>query len=454
MISLIDDFIQNSKLDFKNEEFRFSENEKREVFSLLKEKISSVIQNKINNIINITGLRGTGKTHLTLQTAEFFCKKYNGTAYYFDCENLILLDIEPSDIIKKLSNLYKNKSVLVIFDDIQEYEDSFFKKLTEFSNNFVVLTSGIFNNNSSVKKENKIGLTPLSFSEYLLLKYGIKYKDDSLKYEIKEILFKSTDSMKVFDYFLRNKERVSYKIKQISSETGLSIYENINNYMNFYTLPYFLTGKPQKIYGKAAELTDRILYKDIPKICTEQDCFPGMYKKLLFKLAASDETNLESLSSSVCVKQDKIINMINNLSSAGMINILKPYKKNEENQKKFKILFSSPTIRAGFVKLLYGSTEKIIGNLVEDIAVIYLKKHFENEMNISFIAKQGVKADFCLEDEGIPIIIEVGSKKTSGKQIRHSEIKYKYGIVISMKSSDIYIEGKIIYVPMSWFLLT
>jgi hypothetical protein len=61
--------------------------------------------------------------------------------------------------------------------------------------------------------------------------------------------------------------------------------------------------------------------------------------------------------------------------------------------------------------------------------------------------------DFVIETRDKPILLEIGTSKTTTRQINQSNIDYRYGLLVSDGITSPNLKGDCIQLPFSWFLL-
>ena len=115
----------------------------------------------------------------------------------------------------------------------------------------------------------------------------------------------------------------------------------------------------------------------------------------------------------------------------------------------------SPSLRRALFTRIYGNKlkENLKAKLYEDILAMYLKRNLaEGVTSFGFGKKKN--PDFIIETMDSPVLMEIGINKTSTTQIK-SFSKYRYGIIINSKIDELKYDdtNKIIFIPLSWFLL-
>ena len=225
------------------------------------------------------------------------------------------------------------------------------------------------------------------------------------------------------------------------------------HYIKFHNITRFtkITNN-DVILSELGQLFRRVILEDIPKITRRNYSYKNS-EKLLLRLAASDELNLQALSQALGISAEEINETLDILEKAELLNILLPYggydAKINKNKKAF---FMSPSIR---LALLAQITEKegYISKLYEDIVVMYLRRFFTNAI-LSFASRKNSKnPDFIIETLPEQLVLEVGTNKKSIKQLTVSNIKKRYGILVNAEAETPSYEKDVLIVPLKWFLL-
>ena len=210
-----------------------------------------------------------------------------------------------------------------------------------------------------------------------------------------------------------------------------------------------------QVNGQIRDLVRRVVYEDIPKL-SDENTNPKYAEKILNRLAASDEINIQSLSQSIGISKNEINRNLDILVKAELLSVLYPYggidSKINKTQKYF---FMSPSIRkAILMPLVKTDNDGIYAKMLEDTVVLYLKRIFRDSDIISFSSVKGQRnPDLIIETLPNPILLEIGINKNTTKQISKSRIKYKYGIVINSKIDKIELHNDIVIIPLKYFLL-
>ncbi len=438
----------------------------REVFSEITEVVDTYFQTG-NGVraLGYAGLRGTGKTTLLWQSADYIYKNYTKNIYFFNFSDLLRYSISIWDIkdafqkyvVKEHLWGYKEKIVL-IFDEVHE-SPMWAKALKSLYDEFriaFILVSG----SSALLLQSTADLVtrmiiqhvlPLNFREYIDLTHQNIDNITELKQNLEHVILRSENADVLYNDLLKIKPDLDNYLKKIDN-----IENRIYDYIVYHNIIRFLLITSHTLIDRhAVDLVKRVIYEDIPKL-NEGNSNPLYSEKILRRLAASDEINIQSLSQSIGISQEKINENLNILEKAELLNVLYPYggidSKIDKAQKYF---FMSPTIRKAILTpLMKSDTKNIYAKMIEDTVVLYLKRIFGDDSFLTFSSAKGQKnPDLIIETLDKPILLEIGINKNTTKQITKSKIKYKYGIIINSKTDEIELHNDIVIIPMKYFLL-
>ncbi|MEA3450731.1 MAG: hypothetical protein U9Q83_02375, partial [Bacteroidota bacterium] len=279
-----------------------------------------------------------------------------------------------------------------------------------------------------------------------------KIKQEFLhKEELKYILFGSESANDLFRK-LENKQKL---FTDYFSQTNI-LEEEINSYILYKNITRFAFIESKSQINKLiADLIKRVIYEDIPKMTEKANIH--FSEKILQRIAASDEINLQTLSQAIGISQKEINENLDILVKAELLNVLYPFGGIDTKiNKMHKYFFMSPSIRRVLLNpfVISDIDNNLFAKLLEDIVVFYLSRIFKNDNILSFASAKGQKnPDIIIETANKPILLEIGINKNTTKQISKSKIKYKYGIIINSKIKKIELRNDIVIIPLKYFLL-
>jgi predicted AAA+ superfamily ATPase len=422
--------------------------------------------------VSLAGLRGVGKTTLLWQTANYIYTNHHKDIYFFNVNTLKNLGIDlhialeefQRHIIKKRFNEL-SEPITLLFDEVHDDENwsKTLKILYDEARTAFILCTGssalMLNSTADLARRMHIQkVYPFSFSELLYAKkeiqsiFKIITPNSTLSSKLKEALFFSEGGINVMEKLNEIKNEISV----IFAQSEIEISELQNQYIDFLNFPNLLFFEDIiVITNSILNLLKRVIHEDIPKLKPNFTDYTKI-EKLILRLAGSDEINPEKLAGIIGVKLNDINELIDILAKADLLNVLFPYggldTKIAKNKKAF---FMSPSLRRALLSTLYGQNipEQFRSKLVEDIIVMYLKRVLTDGLISYSSGNNEVNPDFVIETRNKPILLEIGTGKTATRQLRQSNIHYRYGILVSNGISEPILKGDSIQIPLTWFLL-
>ena len=439
---------------------------KRSLFFKLKEYIDTYLQeNKNFPWINISGVRGVGKTVLLFQLYEYITKELKIDALYFSIDRFIQYyqkDLKDLfDLIQESEGSFlKLKKPLFIFLDEVHCDPNWAKILKTIydtsSNVFIIATgSSAIDINQTADGERrslKVKLSPLSFTEYLSICFDKKIKEN-IKKELGQALFESKNAQEAFKNIktIYAKEEVQQFLASIEKK-------DIWQYIKYGSLP--LVSQIDK-----AETVSQLIYNSLNKVISQDikhiDGFSldtsDKILSLLNILAISDIVSVDKLSNSIAKSKPTIIKMLDVLKSAEIINRIPPYYNlRRQIGKPFKNLFYLSSHRYAILFNTPNKTqiEKFEGSLREDIVGFYLTEYFSvfSNKNIFYDPNKN-SADFIVQIGDKKIAIEVGQGHKDFSQLEKTNQNYNIDYGFNICSNDLSINDKYINIPFNLFLL-
>jgi len=424
--------------------------------------------------ISLAGLRGVGKTTLLWQTANHIYQNHNKDIYFFNVNTLknlginlhIALEEFQRHILKKRFNEL-SEPITLLFDEVHD-DDNWSKTLKilydEARTAFILCTGSsalLLNQTADLARRMRIEkIYPFKFIEFVAAKSFLENAEmitteKGLSGMLKETIFYSETHQEVFTKIKSVENSVNTYFDRIKIH-GLQLKELWQGYISYQNIPNFLFFKDKfTINESILDLFKRVILEDIPKL---KPTFTDLTKieRLLLRLAGSDEINPEKLSGVIGVKQNEINELIDILAKAELLNVLLPYggldTKIVKNKKAF---FMSPSLRRALLSTLYGQNlpDQFRSKLIEDIIVMYLRRILTDGI-ISFVTGSNeANPDFVIETRDKPILLEIGTSKTSTRQIKQSNISHRYGLLVSNGITTPNLKDDCIQIPLSWFLL-
>jgi len=426
--------------------------------------------------VSLAGLRGVGKTTLLWQTANYIHSNHHKDIYFFNVNTLKNLGIDlhialeefQRHIIKKRFNEL-SEPITLLFDEVHD-DDNWSKTLKilydEARTAFILCTGSsalLLNQTADLARRMRIEkIYPFKFIEFVAAKTYMEnrgnmiYPEKGLSNGLKEAVFYSETAQETFQKIKKYEHSVNAYFNKIDAASSLPLKELWRGYISYQNIPNFLFFKDRyTINDSIVDLFKRVILEDIPKL---KPTFTDYTKieKLVLRLAGSDEINPEKLAGVVGVKQSDINELIDILAKAELLNVLLPFggldTKIAKNKKAF---FMSPSLRRALLSTLYGQNlpDQFRSKLMEDIVVMYLRRVLTDGV-ISFLSSSNeVNPDFVIETRDKPILLEIGTGKTTMKQIKQSSVNCRYGLLVSSGIAEPQLKDNCIQIPLSWFLL-
>jgi len=437
----------------------------REVFEDIKSVSKSYFEKgSAVRMIGLAGLRGVGKTTLLWQSANYLYENYTENIYFFHLGDLKNYNIGVREIHKGFEKYFANgklwsykEKIVFLFDEIHE-DPNWASDLKIFYDLFPIAFA-VATGSSALLSQSTADLVtrmfiqhvyPLNFREYINISHSNIDKIDNTKQNLQDILLLSVTASDLFDKLQKIKPNLDNYLSKIDNPD-----KRIYDYIVYQNIVRFLLIESKfQIKEQIKDLVRRVIYEDIPKINDSSN--PKHAEKILNRLAASDEINVQTLSQSIGISQDKINENLDILEKAELLNVLYPYGGIDSKINKVKkYFFMSPSIRKALLSpLMVMESDSLFAKMLEDTVVLYFKRIFRDWNNLSFSSSKRQKnPDLIIETLPKPILLEIRINKNTTKQISKSRIKYKYGIVINSKIDKIELHNDVVIIPLKYFLL-
>lgn len=444
---------------------------KRLVYSHLQKYAHNFLKSGTEpRFVSLAGLRGVGKTTLLWQTADYIFQHHHKDIYFFNVNILKNIGIDLHTALEEFQNHIIKKRfhalsepITLLFDEVHD-DDNWSKTLKilyDEARSALIFCTGssalLLNSTADLSRRMYIQkVYPFHFSELLEAQNEINAHEKitvpapSLSIKLKDLLFYSEHAA---DVLVKLKELQS-EIDAIVSQKHIEVH--IEQYIHFLNFPNLLFFEDEIIITQAIlDLFKRIIFEDIPKLNPSFSDFSKI-ERLILRLAGYDEINPEKLAGIIGVKQKDIHELIDILAKAELLNVLLPFggldSKITKNKKAF---FMSPSLRRAMLSTLYGQNlpESFKSKLVEDVIVMYLKRVLTEGVIAYLSGSDTANPDLVIETRDKPILIEIGTQKTSIRQLTKTQLKYRYGLLITNAVTHPILKDNCIQLPLSWFLL-
>ncbi len=449
---------------------------KRHIFSRIKNHIDNFFEKneKINRLIIIPGLRGTGKTTLLYQIYLYLIRKKN-----IPRERILFISVDDLKTLnydlRSCIDIYESK---ILFEDLVNSKEPVFLLLDEvnhdpnwaltlkviydeYPNIFIIATGSSAlelekeTNADLARRAKKEYLFPLNFIEYLKISKKIDkyYKTKILKEKILDLLKDDSLIPKFTREFFNNNE-----IIEIYKKIKLYSYE-IEDFLKFGGFPFTALYKKDS-EDLLLETIKKIAYLDIPTINNVKSSSIEDTIKIINYLAGAEKTSIENISNGLNISKENVRHILEYLKMSSLIFSVKPLGSEEKiSRKRRKYYFITPTIRFMIKDYLGTFKESDIGFLLEEYiaSALYKIQITHNILNIKvFYDPNKNGADFLIKTNNnkiIPVEVKFGKSQKGEKQVKNSMKRYKsnYGIIIG--DYELEFRDNILYIPKELFLI-
>ena len=446
---------------------------KRKEYYDIKEYINNFLESYNNDkFFILPGLRGVGKTTIIFQLIHYLyteCDIDTSQVLYLNLDRLknrgsidleLCFDIFIKDINEKK---YLNNEALFIFvDEIQRAKNwGLVGKIfyDETINVFIVFSGSnalnLITDKESARRSLKREINPLSFSEYLNLKY---YYD--FPYNMKEILAKMILTGEI--------NEISNIEKDIQLNTLLNLKRDVKkeweDFIQLGGLPHTFNNNLIDAIDYTLEAKDRIVEKDIPIITSlNTDTLKATHPLLnIIALQKPGTLSEQKISNYLDIPKTQVHNLLKILEKTLIIFHIEPRgSKSKRERQAWEYYYLSTQMKSCIYLTDGESTEEnkeYWGILLENYVAFSLFRLLRESIytfSIYFDSRHG-GVDFLINTSTNKIIpIEVGIGKKNKRQISSAINHYKsdYGIIISNATDTIIKEDNIIFIPYTTFSL-
>ncbi len=439
--------------------------ETRIVFNDIKEALDQFLDGKTaKRIFILPGLRGTGKTTLLAQTYFYLLTKVkeNQIIYLSVDELKKLLGENLSDFINAYEsfNQYLEETELKLFFLIDEihYDENWaatLKTIYDKSKNIFALATGssslaLQTSPDLTRRAFTIKIPPLTFNEYLFLKYKKQYKSNNLITDI----VTSNSCSELFTRIKAYEKDIRKLLLEINPR-------EINYYLKTGSLPFAFELEESDAYQQTFRVVDKVINEDLPKTGTLSKPILDKAWNLLSLISESESLNYEKMTGRLGIARATLKQLLDSLLKAEIITAIKPYgSAGKMIRKSIKYLFTSSLIRSSILFDLGRNlnNENILGRLLEEaVALYFVLSSYKNKFSIYYDSEKG-GADFILinKKDNSRVVVEIGYGEKGAKQVLKTsrKVNAKYGVIISENQFSLDAENKIVYIPKEYFLVS
>lgn len=486
---------------------------RRELYGLIDQKLRRFLDRPDNQWLLIPGLRGVGKTTLLTQIYNHPMLDQAGVMrFYLSFETLGLGRLTVKHLVDALKNqrqLYPDKLMIICFDEVHlEKLWSLGAKIIfdQISKSFLICTGSsalsLRLNPDSARRAEVRKMHPLNLPESLAILQAHDQTDQlilpavQLSQKLQSALWESTTADQALKGIQACTPMVTAYYQNIQQfhqgyhklSLASTIDDLVDKYINGYgSLPLFNKNmlRPTEknwyeIQNKIKATINQTITGDAIRCLTDtrddyrlnlsfaaQDI--ALLAPLVTILANSDQLSMRKIAKEMDgVTIRTLDNLMLLLVISDLITEIKPLGSSSgKNTKISKYLFGSPAIRqalaanqAGANLQVMNRNKRLRGALLEDTIAMYLERVFYQlnpERFIEYDSRSG-GADFVVAPKHQlknRIVVEVGYNKKTAKQVQATmQSSDLYGLIITNDvSPKLDIGGRIVYVPLEYFLL-
>jgi len=366
--------------------------------SNLIDDIENAKKKKGHRIVLIHGLRGTGKTTLLYQIYD----KYKTNRTYLSGDDMFINKMDITDIIQGIDYINKKKigfdrPYILLLDEITYIDkwDLKLKMLIDTRPNLIIIATSSsslgLEESELTRRAKDLPVYPLSFREFLSIKYDINIPD-SLSSRIHK---------KILKWHSLEKEY----IQVMSMFKNYDMFALFNEYIR-NDLPFSLELSNENEYEESIKrMIKRIVYEDLSKFANVESPILTKAEQMIYFISTipSDGVKIETISQTIGISKETVVKLLGMFEKAMLIKSVQYSGRKRRFKRPLKWFFYSPSIRIMLSKSL-GRHSDMVGNAREDAVFLVLSK-YEKDIFYSHIA------DFIIGDIGF----EVGGNKNERK---------------------------------------
>ena len=335
-------------------------------------------------LLGIQGFRGVGKTTMMLQYIKEYYQE-SEDVLYVSLDNIYFADNKLVDFVKEF---VANGGKHLFLDEVHKYKNWSIelKNVYDLHKNLKITFTAssllqILNSKADLSRRAVVFfMQGLSFREYLNFSLNTHFKAYSL------------------DEILKNHQAIS---KEILSKT--KIIRHFKKYISSGYYPFFMENE-DLYYHKIQSVANMVIEIELPLLKNIEMSKTTKIKQLLYIIAKSSpfKPNVSKLAERIGITRNTLIEYINHLSDAKLINTIYANSKGISLlQKPDKIFLENSNLALAFAGI--SSNE---GNLRETF--------FLNQLSQNHEVNYPKKGDFLIDDK---YLFEIGGKDKSNKQI-------------------------------------
>src|SRR3989344_1141424 len=424
-----------------------------------------------SRLIIIPGLRGVGKTTLLAQLYFELTAARKEVLYLSVDEIVNLIGSNLYTALKEYERVLGtsfeglDRDVFLLIDEVHfdKQWQAVLKSVFDKSRRVFVICTGssalsLQSTPDLARRSQLEKMYPMNFTESLLMKSNINPDEpennpvSGLDEEVAAALFEAVDGADCYRKLAALQSRVNEYWKRIDPL-------EIDAFIKRGTLPFALRIKDESaVYQRTMDVLDKVISADITDTTRLTPETVSKIRGALLILASNDETVATNMARSLEMRASTLLSVLEALERAEIVLRIFPFGSTERKiRKPSKYCFGSPLLRLALLSVVDGSAafEKNKGRLLEDLVAATLYRRFGGSFlaPLQYDAQKG-GADFVVSLKN-RIIVEVGWGEKGNRQVFQSltKVRADYGLTISDTDVAIDETGKMIKVPLNYFLL-
>jgi len=403
-----------------------------------------------NRVILLYGLRGVGKTTMLAQLYfKLLDRMREKRILYISVDDVRMLGFQLREVFESYEHAIGERleelsePTVFLIDEVHYDErwDLALKVAYDRARNLMIIATGssameLKLSTDLARRAKRIHVTPLTFTEYLLLK-GI-HVDEGIKGDLRKLLLTG------------DADGIEEKIPRV-----LSSFDpiEVEKYLITGSLPLALSSSEP--LEETYSIVERIVHWDLANIGFSREVLEKAFS-LMLMLASGESLNYDKLTARLGISRPVLAKLLSALEVLEVIFPVRAYGSlGKAVRKTPKYKFLAPALRAtilnrfGFLEM----DKKTLGNLFEDAVALYLYLLArENLGSVTYDAEKG-GADFILSTPRERVVVEVGWGEKDDRQVRKTMRKAKAERGIVVHGGEFRREGDVIWLPKEWFLL-
>jgi len=448
----------------------------REFFYRIKRHVDAFIDNtasgKENRLVLVPGLRGLGKTTALLQIYEYISetKKIDkDRILYFSADELKdFLGGNISDVVRIfVEGVHKNtyaaldRQLFILIDEVHfDPNWSLSAKVIydKADRIFMILTGssalGIEMGMDLARRAKKEQAFPLSFAEFLSLKYGLRIPDE-IPSNILSLLLKPTEAA------CRRGDALWNEFRKKAVSIGKPLEEEFKRFLFTGGFPFCIGLDERSVYEKCFGMIERISERDVYTVQSFNSETRNLITRIIYHLALQSPggTSDAKISERLGASSKLVRSILDVLEKTHLVFSVKPHgSAGKVLRKPWKYYFLSPSLISSLrYKLgsLHMEDRNIFGSFAEHgvASSLFRMKELNLIPGFHYDSQEG-GADFLIETGESTIPVEVGFGEKSSGQVRRSMNSYKssHGILVS-DEEGVSFNNRIVRVPLIYFAL-